>query len=212
MTGICCLFPQQIPVCPGLKIHLITLFFTLSHREGHGTVRMYGLDCFYDMAQIQIRIMGIFPTLQHKSAIPQFVTFFCTLQDVFLGQAISLSLCIAFSDTTVVAIIPAVICKFDQAAYKHRIAVYLTTHGIRFPGQCFIRRFIFDQMHYFFFCKFFCCGDRHDFSPMSFFVPVIPLFFQFFHILQTVQCLFQCFILFCKMQTDQMVHIFPEKA
>ena len=63
MTGICCLFPQQIPVCPGFFKAFIAFIRLFTNREGKRTVRIIFLNPLDNIYHLIIGIIGILASL-----------------------------------------------------------------------------------------------------------------------------------------------------
>ena len=92
--------------------------FTSAFADGkcNGTVRIslfYGAD---DSCQICVAVDKIFATLQNKGPKAQGVTLLTAGKDLFFGQAVANSFCVAASYSAVITVISAVIGEFDQPA------------------------------------------------------------------------------------------------
>lgn len=72
---------QKIAIGAGLKQTLVAFSAAFSQREGDGAVRMARLYFLDQIAQQQVRIKGVFSSLQHEAAESQRVPGFCAGQD-----------------------------------------------------------------------------------------------------------------------------------
>ena len=116
MFAICCFVAQQITVCACFFPKLIGFTAAFANGKCNGTVRIslfYGAD---DSCQICVAVDKIFATLQNKGPKAQGVTLLTAGKDLFFGQAVANSFCVAASYSAVITVISAVIGEFDQPA------------------------------------------------------------------------------------------------
>ena len=116
--------PEQIPVCAGVKICLITRSFFFPDRECHCTVRVCPLDRRHQTADLLIRKIGVFSALQDKGAESKFIPCRAAEEDLLLCEAVALGTCIAPADAAVIAVIFTVVGELDQPADIDLFSVY----------------------------------------------------------------------------------------
>ena len=84
---------------------------------------MLCLDRLYDPDHHVIRVVGIFPALQHDRPEAKTVTVRRTFGNLFGSQSVPLGIFVATSDTAVIAVVFAVVGKFYKASYIDLVAV-----------------------------------------------------------------------------------------
>lgn len=107
---------QQITICSCFFPKLIGFTAAFANGKRNGTVRIslfYGAD---DSCQICVAVDKIFTTLQNKGSKAQGVALLTAGKDLFFGQAVANSFCVAASYSTVITVISAVIGEFYQPA------------------------------------------------------------------------------------------------
>ena len=108
------LMAKKIAVGSREKILFVRCSRLLSYGKGYGTIRKCFLDGLHNLNNLLIRKIGIFPTLQNKSAKSEAIAFLTAGKNLFLAKPIALHFLIAPLYSAVVAIVLAIVCKFDE--------------------------------------------------------------------------------------------------
>ena len=143
MFRVCSLMAEQIAIRSCIVIALITFPALFADGQGNGTVRILLFYGRYQSAYFLICEERIFTALQHKGSKPQCVSRLTTIQDFFLCQPVAIHFWVAVPDTAIVAVIFAVVRKFDQAPDKDLIAVNPAGSFLCCFSQIFFRMGIF---------------------------------------------------------------------
>ena len=106
---------QQIPVRSRLSQGLIAFPAALPYGQGQGAVRIGFLDVPYDPAQPLVRKIAVLASLKDKGPKAQAVALPAALQDLLLPEAVALRLTVAPADPAVIAVVSAIVRKFNEA-------------------------------------------------------------------------------------------------
>ena len=123
MILIGCFMPEKITVCPSLMESPVFCFRLFSNRKCQGTIR---ISFFYLIDQIGksfLRKISILASLQHKGPEAQIVSLPAAMENILFCKTVPGCIFIASSDTTVIAVIFAVIGEFDQTSDKNPVSV-----------------------------------------------------------------------------------------
>ena len=128
------LMPQKIAVCTGFFVGTVAFFGFLPDGKCQGTVRINFFDLTDQSCQLLICIISVFSSLKDKSTESQFIAFFAAGKDIFFCQAVTLGISVAPADSTVIAVIFAVVGKLDQSTYIDLVSIDLLPHLVcQFP-------------------------------------------------------------------------------
>ena len=120
---------EQIPVGAGFIELFAAVIRTLAHGQGDGTVGELSADIRDNIAESLIGKPSVLASLQHKCAEAQIISLLTAGEDVFFGSPVSLGIWIAFSDTAVVTVVPAVVGELDEPADIDAVPVMLDTYS-----------------------------------------------------------------------------------
>ncbi len=104
---------QEVAVGAGLEEALVALLGTFADGKGNGAVGVGAFDGSDDIFQFILGEITILPALKHEGAKAKAVPLAAAFQDFLLGQAVAFGMWVAPADAAVIAVIFAVICKFD---------------------------------------------------------------------------------------------------
>ena len=134
------LMPQEIAVCTRVKVCLIARARLFADGERDGAVGIALADRGDDGADLVVGIVGILAALQDKGAESERIALAAAGEDVHQLQPVAGGVPVSVPDAAVVAVVFAVVGKFDESAHIDRVAVSLTAHRIRRLAQQFVRR------------------------------------------------------------------------
>lgn len=116
MLRVCRFMAQKIAVRARVKPFLIGFPVLFPHREGQGAVGEFSLDGPDQLRDPLPRKPGILAALEHKGPKAETVARFTAPQNLLPGQAVAAAIAVAPPDAAVVAVVAAVIGKFNEAA------------------------------------------------------------------------------------------------
>jgi hypothetical protein len=121
------LMPKEIPVRPCVKKPLIYVAFSLPDGKRDRHIGKTLTDRVDDLTEVIVRKSRILPALEDKRAEAEIISLFTAFEDLIIREAVPVKLPVVPADAAVPAVIPAIICKFDEPAEINIVAV----NGIR---------------------------------------------------------------------------------
>ena len=122
--------PQQIAVGARVKIRLVAVARLFAHRQGDGAIGISGANRRHNGAKAIIGKIRVLAALQHKGAKPQPVSFGTAGENLVIAQPVAGGTAVTAANSAIIAIVFAVIGKFDQPAYIYLVAVHGTTRRV----------------------------------------------------------------------------------
>lgn len=133
VVWVCGLVAEEIPVCPGLKEALVAGPAPLPQGESQGTVGPPGLDLLDERAENLIGEVAVLPPLKDKGAKAQGIALLAAVQNVLGGQAVAVTVRVAFANAAVEAVVFAQIADFNEAAGIDLVAIDFLAQGPPLP-------------------------------------------------------------------------------
>ena len=125
------LVAQQVAVGSGVIKALIALPRFFAERERYRAVRIRGANGADDVRHYIVCVVHILSALKHEGAEAEAVARLTAAHDILLRQAVALSRGVAAANAAVIAVVPAIICHFDEPAY-----IYLVPEMRARGGAC----------------------------------------------------------------------------
>ena len=146
MLRVCRFVTQQVAVRARVIKALIAAARLFADRQGDGAVGVTLPDRRDDLTNAVVGIIRILAALQDKGAISQRVALGTAGKDLIPAQPIALDASVLCAQTTVTAVVFAVIGELDQPAQKNSVAVALTAHGVGGSAQLSVITIAVDQL------------------------------------------------------------------
>ena len=122
------LVAQQIPVRAGIEKRLIRLARFFADRERDGAVGILRADAPDKSIDFFIRPPAVFAALQDERAVAEAIALFAAAQNFVLRQPVARKTSVRAADAAVVAVVFAVVRKFNDAPEEHA------------PSKAFLRK------------------------------------------------------------------------
>ena len=119
---------QKIAVCLGVKKRLITFPGAFADGKGHCAVWEFFFDRTHDLTDFFIGKPKILSALEDESAKAQLISGPAAGKNLLLCQTVAFCLTIAGADTAVIAVISAVVGKFNESADPYLVPVVAVAH------------------------------------------------------------------------------------
>ena len=113
------LVAEQVAVCPGVIEGLVICPRHLPQGEGHGAVGVVGFDGPKEPAHAGNGKGPVLAALENEGAKAQPVALGAAGENILVRQAVAVAVLVRPADAAVVAVVFAVVCKFNDAAEEH---------------------------------------------------------------------------------------------
>ena len=131
MSFIGSFMPQQVSISTSLEILLVAFSAFFSNGKGYSAIRILFLDTANNMTHSSICEIFVLSTLEYKGAKAQSVAFLTAGKNFFLRKAIAFSQLVASADTAIIAVIFAVVGKFNKSPNKNSLTINLLPYCCR---------------------------------------------------------------------------------
>ena len=134
MSRVVSLVAEKVSVCSGLKEPSVTLSGKFPDGKSDRAVRKTLPDSGDDICHPVFREPSVLAALEDKGAEAETVSVFAAGKNLIFGQSVADRVFIAFAYAAVIAVVPAVVGKFDQPPDIDVLSV-VTDPGLSGAGE-----------------------------------------------------------------------------